>query len=94
MKTLYLFSSGLRALPDSVGKLTNLENLSISFPINELPESISNLKKIKELTLYIGTKKTDSLVEWIKFLLTQGCQISTQGNALRIKDDWINRLKI
>jgi Leucine-rich repeat (LRR) protein len=90
LKILRLYSCGLRTLPNSIGDLTNLEELSIS-PISQLPENIVNLKNLKELSLNRNTTKTDKLEEWLIFLLNNGCEVETGGN-LYIEEDWINTL--
>ncbi|WP_343564051.1 hypothetical protein [Sphingobacterium sp.] len=51
LKTLSLEGNRLQSLPESIFKLTALENFNCSNPLTELPQSFAQLKNLKQLAL-------------------------------------------
>ena len=78
MKTItvvYLFDNDLSSLPDSIGKLSNLKEISLANnQLKNLPESIANLTSLTQLDV-IDNPFEDLPIESIKKLIAQGSKI-------------------
>lgn len=96
LKELKLGGNNLKTLPDDIGNLSQLETLTMwKNKIDRLPESITNLINLKELNLSFNPIEhkvlSQDIVEWMKELQKNGCNIEFNNDYIQFHGDWYER---